>query len=545
MPTIVATPFPAEGYVRLDIDWRDTTLSSTTHVVVTRTNVSTGEQVTIRPYVAYNSSGCQMLNCLQSTMWDTDPPLNVPLLYTVANCTPTAFFNEQSPTFWDTFSRASAATWSASDSGDAYTWTGGVATRSINGSEGVIDPTPSDSGRNVTLATGLGGNGYLTGRARIDFQPTGGDMEISLFGRYTGTTNYYQFLLRILSTGALETRIVKVVAGVPTILDTDTLIYTHVAGATYNLKAQLQGSTLTMTAWPTTEPEPGSFSSFANDTDFGPLTLMNPGIGAAAGTVSTTSNPVYFSQFTAYEYGATPTAVSSAQVTVTTESLFLKNPLHPCLDVELITCGSANVWTCEDPDARQIVFSQMSAESFDSNVNNLLPANRRRAIPVYRERRDVEATLTLVTRTFADRDALRASLLPGSPLLLQLPPEYGIADRYMSVGTVVESRGLPDHRFQPRVVELPHVAVDRPEGPTDGVCGTRFQDLCGYYDSWDALHIAGITWQDILEGDAAPGSPGTPPVETLRTWGDVNTEFASWGAVNNGVRTWEGTLEGA
>lgn len=547
MPTITATPFPVEGYVRLDIDYRDTTTSGSTHILVVRRNLLTGEEVQIRPYVAYNSSGCQMLNCLQTLMWDVDPPLNTPVQYFASFCTPTEFLDEWSPTGYDTFTRFDAATWNTSDSGHAWTQQGS-GTRSVDGTAGVATlPAANQTHREVMFTADATGNGIVTARGSIGFTPVGGSVSLGLVGRYIDNSNKYFFQVEISTTNTVTLNISKTILGSGTLLDTELTSYVHVPGQVYNMKAQLQGTSLSFTAWPTTVPEPGFFTAFASDGDLPSSTPMGPG------TISTTSgafsSPLpadfMYEQFAYFTSGATPATVSSAVVSVDTTALFLKNPLHPCLDVRLLTCGSANVFGCEDPDARQTVFSQMSEETFAPNSVNLYPVNRRRAIPVVRERRDVEATLTLVTRTFADRDALRASLQPGSPLLFQAPPEYGIADRYMSVGTVSESRGLPDHRFQPRVVQLPHVAVDRPDGPTDGVCGTRFADLCGFYDSWDAMTIVGITWLDILEGDAAPGAPGTPPIYELRTWGDVNDEFASWGAVNTGGRTWGDVLEGA
>jgi hypothetical protein len=133
---------------------------------------------------------------------------------------------------------------------------------------------------------------------------------------------------------------------------------------------------------------------------------------------------------------------------------------------------------------------------------------------------------------------------PGSPLLLRGPAGYGIPDRYMSVGDTTVSRGLRDHRIQIRAVSMPHVTVDRPSGPSTGVCGTRVKDLCDTYATWDAMAAAGLTWADILRGAASTSSPTGGTAGGYRTWNQVNASFASWNALNTGGRTWDNTLDG-
>jgi hypothetical protein len=57
--------------------------------------------------------------------------------------------------------------------------------------------------------------------------------------------------------------------------------------------------------------------------------------------------------------------------------------------------------------------------------------------------------------------------------------------------------------------------------------------------------IAGLTWEDLLLGEASTSGPGQPPVSGMRTFDQVAAEFVDFDAVNDGVRTFTGLLNGA
>jgi hypothetical protein len=231
-------------------------------------------------------------------------------------------------------------------------------------------------------------------------------------------------------------------------------------------------------------------------------------------------------------------ATACETITVTGgESFWLKNPLHPCRDVEVGIC-SPMLADCEEET--RVSYAGMDVQSYAPNTLVLQPVNRRRPIPVNAVRRDVASTLRLIAHDCEARDAILAANEPGDPLLWQAPATYCLADRYISVGTVDELHIGVDQREDFRLMVLPHIAVDRPEGPADGVCGARITDLCDIYTSWGALAIAGLDWTDLLLGLASPNGPGQPePPAAARTWADVEAEFASWLAVEaGGTRDW-------
>jgi hypothetical protein len=109
---------------------------------------------------------------------------------------------------------------------------------------------------------------------------------------------------------------------------------------------------------------------------------------------------------------------------------------------------------------------------------------------------------------------------PGSPLLFSAPPAYGVPDRYMAIANETVARGVQDHTYPARMIQMPFTTVDRPVGPTQGTCGHRIDDICATYPTWAAAQAASIDWGRILTGD--PASLGA------RTWLQVRSTYATW-----------------
>lgn len=235
-------------------------------------------------------------------------------------------------------------------------------------------------------------------------------------------------------------------------------------------------------------------------------------------------------------YQTQPVGVSACDtVIVASESVWLKNPLNPCLDIEIGLCNPAMDFDCE-ADSR-VSYVGMADDELDANTVVSSPANRKYPIPTNRIRRSPRSELRLLAHDCDARDAVLAANDPGDPLLFQAPTDYCIPDRYLSVGVETEARFSRDQREDFRLMLLPYVVVLRPEGPANGICGARMEDLCDIYTSWSAMMIGALSYYDLLLGLASTDGPFT--TADLRTWLDVETEFANWLAVEaGGTRDW-------
>lgn len=476
MPTLNATVYPNEAYVLVEVDWSSN--PTVQYATVTRRNTVTGEIVTLRPYIAFDSNGALLLDCSLGLWWDTEPPLNVPLEYcTVASDVATAL--SANPGFETT-----TAPWGA---------TSGVLTQDctvakVGSCSGKLTPTggfvSSFVGQTFAMNTLAGVPFTISGWAR---SPQGWD------------TTFLQIVV--------------------TYADTSTATFSTPVVALDDNEWRFMAGTFT----PTQNITTATFNFMAT--------------GAPPNTTVFNVDELQVTQ-------AQPiTATACETVTVTSENVWLKNPLHPCLDVAIGLCDPM-LADCDETD--RVSYVGMVQPDRPANSVLLEPANRQRPIPVNRTRRDVSDTLRLLAHDCDARDAVVAINEPGDPLLFQAPTEYCIPDRYISVGTLSEVYISADQREAFRLMVLPYVTVDRPIGPADGVCGTRIRDLCDIYASWAALTIAGLTWTDLLLGNASPNGPGKPtPPAGARTWDDVKAEFVDWDAVlAGGTRDWNELRDG-
>jgi hypothetical protein len=194
---------------------------------------------------------------------------------------------------------------------------------------------------------------------------------------------------------------------------------------------------------------------------------------------------------------AAGSATSGGILLASLGSCQLKDPLRPGNNVRVDFCWDPNP-LCTPTEG--IFWQSLDVKSKGANAATFDINNQVNPVVVAKVRSSVSSTLTLVSRTFADEARLDALLAPGSPLLFQVPDEYGLPDQYISVGTTADGRVLPDHRIPIRVFSLPFTVVSAPGGPMQGTVGARWSDTCNRYATWGAVNAAGLTWTQVLDG---------------------------------------------
>lgn len=481
MPTVTATAFPAEAYVLVQADWND--VPAVTHARMVRINTVTGEEVYLRPYVAYDGDGYLLLNCGEGLWWDTEPPLNVLVQYRT----------EAAPVL-------TALTTNDSFETGVFPWlvSGGVLTQSaVFSHSGAFSGLLTPSGLSNAVIANPVDQAFVAGETLVlsawVLSPQGFNAV------YLQSVNFY------------DDGIVEVIESNIEIIDDGEWRYIEV----------------------TFEPRTSGLTT---------------GIQFTALGVPPATTLFYIDEIKLSQRQPVAATALSNTVTVVSDSLWLKNPFFPCLDVEIGVCDPS--WDGECDDDARISYVGMEDDERPANTNLLVPANRPYAIPINRERRAPNSVLRLLAHDCDARDAIVAINQPGNPLLFQakidgLPDSiYCIEDRYISVATLTESRFSVDQRDPFRLMTMPYATVERPAGPANGPCGLRIRDLCDIYTSWQSMTIAGLTWEDLLLGAASNNSPGDDPA-LLRIWSTVESEFANWLAVEGGgTRDWSELRDG-
>lgn len=190
-------------------------------------------------------------------------------------------------------------------------------------------------------------------------------------------------------------------------------------------------------------------------------------------------------------------ATSGGVLVPSAGACWLKDPLRPGSNVRVDFLFDPNP-NCVPGEG--VFFQSLDPEQQAANAASFSVNNQAAPITVAKTRATVSSTLNLVSRTFQDRDRLDFALSTGSPLLFQVPDEYGVPDRYLAVGTVTKTRPLPDHRYPVRHFALPFASTVAPGGPMQGTVGARWSDTCNRYATWGAVNGAGLTWYQVLDG---------------------------------------------
>ena len=190
-------------------------------------------------------------------------------------------------------------------------------------------------------------------------------------------------------------------------------------------------------------------------------------------------------------------ATSSGTLVPSLAACWLKDPLRPGNNVRVDFFFDPNP-ACTPTEG--VFWQSLDVETKAANAAVFNINNQDTPSVVSKKRSSAASTLTLVSRALADKARLDTLLSPGSPLLFQVPDQYGQPDAFISVGNSSCGRVHPDHAFPIRVFSLPFSTVAAPGGPMQGTVGARWSDLCNRYPTWSAINAAGLTWYQVLDG---------------------------------------------
>lgn len=530
MPSIVATEQPVEGRVLIQVNWTD--YPDAQYARVLRV-LADGTSTPVRPHTAADSSGNYIkLSGGQAILYDTEAPLDVTITYTTdaLNITGTLIGTLVAQ---DTFTRVVAAgSWGTTDTGQV--WQGASAELSVNGTTGLVGhAAANDTINNETLVPILT-DCEIVGTIGTPVLATGASLVQTLrLRKAPGVNSYYHATVTWQTTGVVSTAIQRV-PGFAT-LASGVADFSYAGATTAKIRFRIVGTTLLSRTWLASGPEPTDWHLTATDSTFasgafGVRSQRSAG-NTNPGTVTMTFDDISVFDLTVPAFASTDIILSSGN------DLWLKSPLHPWADQRVV------LDVPQEPDCvpeSAIFFQSMTEEVRQSRTSVFGVNNRKNPIAAARTRGGIASTLALVSRRFTDRDNLIILNEPGDPLFFQGPADYGIPDRYMTVGDYAVARLSPDHRHEWRLHALPHVEVDRPAGLADGVLGNRWLDICDVYATFADAEAAGLTWTLVLLGEAA--LVPTPSLG-LRFYSDIPVDFATYGDIPTGGRTYEDLLE--
>jgi len=247
---------------------------------------------------------------------------------------------------------------------------------------------------------------------------------------------------------------------------------------------------------------------------------------------------------TAVEYlsglPGTTLTVATGSVTVASSAKWrLGDPLQPYLDLTLLKTRGSTATAC--PDSTQaIIINGLGEDALDMQSELTQRPGSRTPLPGIEPISSATFEVRFGTRTQTDREAAESLFATGNILLLRAPSVYQMDPRFVAVTSARIARVRTDHRVQWRMVTAQLRVVDQPPGSAYGFLGARWMDLCATYSTWTALNAAGLSWASLGTGVAG----GTFPA-AMRTYAEVQSEFASYTAVATGGRTYDQLLAGA
>jgi hypothetical protein len=150
----------------------------------------------------------------------------------------------------DSFTRTAASSWGTSDTGQAWSTSGGsAADYAVAAGVGTHTLGSVDVSRRVF--TDLGYPGFdLYGSVTTSAAATGAPIYAGLVGRYVDIDNLFHARLAFSTANVLTIAIVRRIGGAESVLASSVLSYTYTPGAFVRIRFQAQGARLRAKAWP-------------------------------------------------------------------------------------------------------------------------------------------------------------------------------------------------------------------------------------------------------------------------------------------------------
>lgn len=288
-----------------------------------------------------------------------------------------------------------------------------------------------------------------------------------------------------------------------------------VATASVNLKVEAFGASSTAALTAVVERSDDGGATWATVRGGNPLTLIGaPSPSTRFAYLVDTEMPLNTAvRYRASIYGSAGPATSvlpAGPVTVTVADgiAWLKDPARPWADLRVDDCTDTGAPApCADPLAEpaiSLVASGLGAEGYDGDFTLFPILNSARPADVYAYRKDAVTSWTLVSKTLASMTSLNVFYAWGGPILIQLPPVYGWADRYYQPGRVDVSRLGSDLRLPYRLWDVPLTVVNAPVGAAQGTIDNNWCTIDSLYGTYGGLLVTGLTWGDVQAGAAVP-----------------------------------------
>lgn len=193
----------------------------------------------------------------------------------------------------DTFVRTSVDTWGSAESGQSWSFSGGVAgDYDVNGTEATHSVSAVNSSRYSYIPVSGDDQDVLV-HCRTDALATGASQFMGPVVRFTDFDNNYTARIAFQTNQAVSLLINKRVAAAQSDVTSVTLPWTHAAGAVFAVRVRIDGNRIRAKAWPVaTTTEPRQWHIDTTDSDL--PTGGNVGVRSTLGSGSTNTLPFTF-----------------------------------------------------------------------------------------------------------------------------------------------------------------------------------------------------------------------------------------------------------